>query len=134
MCHELTYQDRKDTLALFLFLFITEKRDDTIKARLVGDGSKQQTHDRYDESKSSLPTCATVSTFLTGVIDTRERRVVAMLDTENAFLREENDKKVREPYDSTKLIETIFAQIEDSVEYAYAGNAPYNTIQIIGHA
>ena len=31
---------------------------------------------------------------MTGVIDARERRAVAMLDIENAFLHAENDKKV----------------------------------------
>ena len=36
--HELTYQERKNTLALLLF--ITVKRDGTIRARLVGDGSR----------------------------------------------------------------------------------------------
>ena len=33
--HELTYQERKDALASLLF--ITEKRDDTIKVRVVGN-------------------------------------------------------------------------------------------------
>ena len=37
---DLTNKERKEALASLLF--ITEKRDDTIKARLVGDGSKQR--------------------------------------------------------------------------------------------
>ena len=85
-------KERKEALASLLFF--TEKRDDTIKARLVGDGSKQRTYDGYDKSKGSSPTCATDSIFLTGVIDARERRAVAMLDIENAFLHAENDEKV----------------------------------------
>ena len=82
---DLTNKERKEALASLLF--ITEKRDDTIKARLVGDGSKQRTYDGYDKSKGSSPTCATDSIFLTGVIDARERRAIAMLDIENAFLQ-----------------------------------------------
>uniref|UniRef100_A0A7S2W2J2 Uncharacterized protein n=1 Tax=Eucampia antarctica TaxID=49252 RepID=A0A7S2W2J2_9STRA len=45
---------------------------------------------------------------------------------------EENYKRIIEPYDSTKTIETLFAQIEDSVEYADAGNSRHNTSQSIG--
>ena len=89
---DLTNKERKEALASLLF--ITEKRDDTIKARLVGDGSKQRTYDGYDKSKGSSPACATDSIFLTGVIDARERRAVAMLDIENSFLQAENDEKV----------------------------------------
>ena len=89
---DLMNKERKEALASLLF--ITEKRDDTIKARLVKVGSKQRTYDRYDKSKGLSPTCATGSIFLTGVIDARERRAVAMLDIENVFLHAENDKKV----------------------------------------
>ena len=89
---DLTNKERKEALASLLF--ITEKRDDTIKARLVGDGSKQRTYDGYNKSKGSSPTRAMDSFFLTGVIDARERRAVAMLDIENAFLHAENDEKV----------------------------------------
>ena len=74
-------------------MFATEKRDDTIKARLVGERSNQRTYDGYNKSKVLSPTCATDSIFLTGVIDARERRAVAMLDIENTFLHAENDKK-----------------------------------------
>ena len=90
--HELTFQKRKDALALLLF--ITEERDETIKARLVGDGLEQKMYDGYNKRKGSLPTCATDSTFPTGVIDAIERRVLAMLDIENTFLHAENNKKV----------------------------------------
>ena len=41
---------------------------------------------------------------------------------------------MRKPFDVTKPVETLFDQIEDAVEYAHAGNALYNTTQIIvGH-
>ena len=74
-------------------MFITEKRDDTIKARLFSDGS-QRTYDGYDKSKGSSPTCATGSIFLPGVIDARERRTMAVLNIENAFLHAKNNEEV----------------------------------------
>ena len=40
---------------------------------------------------------------------------------------EENDKRMRETFDATKPIETLFEQIEDAAEYADTANAVYNT-------
>ena len=39
---------------------------------------------------------------------------------------EENDKRMREAYDTTKSIENLFEQVEGVVEYADAGSATYN--------
>ena len=74
-------------------MFITEKRNGDIKARKVADGSKQRTYDGYDKADGSLPTVATDSIFLTGVIDAYELRAIAILDIANAFLHAENDEK-----------------------------------------
>jgi len=47
---------------------------------------------------------------------------------------DDNDIRMREPYDASKPIEELFDQIEDAVEYADAANAPYNDTQIVSRA
>ena len=66
---------------------MTEKRNGDIKARKVADGSKQRTYDGYDKSDGSSPTVVTESIFMTRVVDAKERRHMAALDTTNAFLK-----------------------------------------------
>ena len=88
----MTYEDRKKALASLLF--ITEKRNGDIKARKVADGSKQRSYDGYDKSDGSSPTVTTDSIFLTGVVDAKEGREVAILDIANAFLHAENDERI----------------------------------------
>ena len=75
-------------------MFITEKRNKDINLRKVADGSKQRTYDVYDKLDGSLPTVSTDSIFLTGVVDTHEKRAIAILDIANAFLHAENDEKI----------------------------------------
>ena len=73
-------------------MFITEKKNSTVKARKVADGSKQRTYDGYEKSDGSSPTVITESIFLIGVVDARERRSQAVLDIANAFLHADNDE------------------------------------------
>ena len=47
---------------------------------------------------------------------------------------EDNEICMREPFDANKLIEKLFDQIEDAVEYADAANATYNDTQIVSRA
>ena len=75
-------------------MFITEKRNGDIKARKVADGSKQRTYDGYDKSDGSSPTVATYCIFLTGVIDAKEQRAIAILDISNAFLHAEKYENI----------------------------------------
>ena len=89
---ELTFEDRKKALASLMF--VTEKRNRDIKDRKVADGSKQRTYDGYDKSDGSSPTVAIDSIFLTGVIDAKEQRAIAILDITNAFLHADNDEKI----------------------------------------
>ena len=89
---DLSIEDRIKALALLLF--ITEKRDGDIKARKVVDGSKQRTCDGYDKLDGSSPTVALYSISMTGVIDAKEMRAIAILDIANAFLHAENDEKI----------------------------------------
>lgn len=45
-----------------------------------------------------------------------------------------NDEKFKAPYDANLPIETLFAQVESSMEYAAAGNTPYTPNQIVATA
>ena len=65
-----------------------------MKARKVEIVSKQRTYDEYYKSNGSSPTVNTDSIFLTGVGDAHERRAVAILDIQNAFLHAENNEYV----------------------------------------
>ena len=47
---------------------------------------------------------------------------------------EDNDTRMREPYNPTFPIETLFHQIELAVEYATAGKRPYQEDQVVSRA
>ena len=80
----LTIEDRRKALASLIF--IAEKRNININARKVEYGSKQQTYDGYDKSYGLFPNVSKNCIFLTGVVDAREKRAIAILDVANAFL------------------------------------------------
>ena len=65
-----------------------------IKGRMVADGSKQRSYEGYEKSDGSSPTARTDSVIMTGMIDAHERRNVAIIDVENAFLQSENDQRI----------------------------------------
>ena len=71
-------------------LFITEKSNGDVKASKVVIGSKQRTDYRYDKINVSSVTVTTDSVFLKGVVDSHERRSVAILNIQNAFLHAES--------------------------------------------
>ena len=75
-------------------MFITEKKNGTVKARKVANGSKKRTYDEYEKSDGYSPTFITESIFLIGVVDARERRSQEVLGIANAFLHADNDKRV----------------------------------------
>ena len=47
---------------------------------------------------------------------------------------DDNDARMREPFDASKPIEELFEQIEDATDYADAAGAPYNNSQVISRA
>jgi hypothetical protein len=47
---------------------------------------------------------------------------------------EDNDAKMRAPFDPTQPIELLFDQIETAVEFSDAGNRPYNPDQVVSRA
>ena len=95
--HELSVQDRRD--ALDSMIKVAEKQADeeghhNIKSRMVADGSKQRSCEGYEKSDGSSPTARTDSVIMTGVVDAHERRHIAIIDVENAFLQSENDQRI----------------------------------------
>jgi hypothetical protein len=77
-------------------LFLKQKRDDTIKGRMVAGGNKQR--GTIDKEDASSPTAALESVLLTATIDAAEGRDVAVIDIPNAFVQtrieDEADKVV----------------------------------------
>ena len=82
--------------ALESHLFLKQKRDETIKGRLVAGGNKQRGTISKEEATS--PTAALESVLLTAIIDAKELRDVATIDIPNVFvqtkLENEADKAV----------------------------------------
>ena len=90
----LTKEEFKKVLESHLFL--KQKRDDSIKGRLVAGGDKQRTIIPAQEASS--PTASLESVLLTATIDAQEERDVAIVDIPNAFvttrLTDEKDKAI----------------------------------------
>jgi hypothetical protein len=68
-------------------MFLTEKRDKSIKGRMVFNG--KPTRELLSREDSASPTAALESIMLTAVIDSTERRDVMTCDIPNAFIQAE---------------------------------------------
>ena len=88
-------QEQKDQV-LESHLFLNEKRDKTIKGRMVAGGNKQRGF--IDAEDAASPTAALESVLLTAVVDAQEKRDVAVVDIPNAFVQtrlvDEKDKAI----------------------------------------
>ena len=77
-------------------LFLKEKRDASIKGRMVAGGNKQRGY--IDKEEAASPTASLESVLLTATIDAQEQRDVAIVDVPNAFvqtrLEDDNDKAI----------------------------------------
>ena len=71
-------------------MFLTEKRDKSIKGRMVFNGKPAREWLTREDSAS--PTAALESIMLTAVIDANERRDVMTSNIPNAFIQAELDK------------------------------------------
>jgi hypothetical protein len=80
---DLTNEEHKEVLESHLFL--KEKRDATVKGRMVAGGNKQR--DTIEKLDASSPTAALESVLLTAIIDAHEGRDVAVIDILNAFVQ-----------------------------------------------
>jgi hypothetical protein len=72
----MTILERKRAMESLIFL--TEKRDETIKARVCANGSTQQAYIAREEASSR--TAASETILITGVIDAKQNRDVMTLD------------------------------------------------------
>jgi hypothetical protein len=86
---KLSWEEKKQ--ALEAVNLIKEKRCGKIKGCTCTNGSKQRQYLKEDESVYS-PTCSTESLLSTAIIDTFEKRDVAIFDVPGAFLQTEMPK------------------------------------------
>ena len=80
---ELTPEEKRKAQEALLFL--TEKRDKSIKGRLVYNGKPSR--EWLSKEDSASPTVSLESIFLLAVIDAKERRDVMSADIPNAFIQ-----------------------------------------------
>jgi hypothetical protein len=80
---EMTALEKKRAMESLIFL--NEKRDATIKARMCANGSTQRAYISREEASS--PTAASEAIITTGVIDAKQGRDVMTLDIPNAFVQ-----------------------------------------------
>jgi hypothetical protein len=73
-------------------IFLKEKMDRNIKARLCANGNPQREHIAKEEA--AAPTVALESVFITSTIDAKEGRKVVTIDIPGAFLHSNNDDYV----------------------------------------
>jgi hypothetical protein len=71
-------------------LFLSEKKDGTIKSRFCANGSTQR--DYMTREETSSPTVSTEAIIITGAIEADEGREVACCDIPNAFVQTEVEK------------------------------------------
>ena len=71
--------------AVDALMFLAEKKDGSIKGRQVYNG--KPTREWMGREDTSSPTVSMESTFLTGVIDTYEKRDMMSCDVPNAFIQ-----------------------------------------------
>jgi len=102
---DMTKSERKKAQRALLFL--TEKRDGSIKGRTVYDGSR--TREWLHKEDTTSPTAAIESVLLTGVIDAHEGRDVLTADVPNAFIQTPLPKAQIEGTDGE---ERIFMKIQ----------------------
>ena len=89
-------------------MFLTEKRDKSVKGRMVYNG--KPTREWLSREESASPTAATESIILTAFIDTYEQRDVMTADVPNAFIQAElprgteNDKNNKDTKDDNDRV------------------------------
>jgi hypothetical protein len=74
-------------------MFLKEKRDSLVKARMCADRQKQK-DGTWSKQETTLPTVAMESVFITAVIDAHKGRNVACFDIPGAFLHADINKDI----------------------------------------
>jgi hypothetical protein len=100
---EMTKREKKR--AMKSLIFFTEKRDETVKARVCANGSTQRAYISREEASS--PTAASEAIITIGVIDAKQKRDVMTLDIPNAFVQ------TKIALDGDKIIMKIRDQLVD---------------------
>ncbi len=90
MRDDLTWDKRKKALASLMFL--KEKRDQSVKARMCADEQGQQGD--WSKQDTTSPTILTESVFITTVINAAKGQDVAGFDIPGAFLHADLDKDI----------------------------------------
>jgi hypothetical protein len=83
--HQEELNETERRRAMDSLIFLSEKKDKSIKARHCANGSTQQSYMQREEV--SRPTVSTESTMLTAVIEAKEGRDVATCAIPNAFIQ-----------------------------------------------
>ena len=118
----MTPEERRKAMESLIFL--TEKRDGTIKARQCANGSVQRKWMGKEESTS--PTALLESILLTAVIDAMEKRDVITIDIPNAFIQTDIKQEER----MVRIIMKIRGPLVDMlVEIDPATYAPFVTYE-----
>ncbi len=87
----LTYDEKKKALSSLMFL--KEKSDSLVKARMCADRCKQK-DGTWSKEDTTLPTVAAESVFIPAVIDAHEGRNVSCFDIPGAFLHADVDEDI----------------------------------------
>jgi hypothetical protein len=86
----LTKEER--TKALSLLIFLKEKRDQSVKARMCADSRKQMGD--WTRQETTSPTVSTEAVYITTVIDAHKELDVACFDILGAFLHADSDEDI----------------------------------------
>ena len=87
-------------------MFLKEKRDRSIKGRVVADGRKPQ--EKIDPKDATSPTVSTEAVMLTASIDAIDGRDGALVDLPGAYLSADMDNEVHVVFRGT-LAEMMMA-------------------------
>ena len=90
---DLTKEEKRKAMESLIFL--SEKRDGTVKGQMCPNGNTQRSYIPKEEASS--PTVTTESVLITSVIDSKQEIDVMSIDVPNAFVQTEippSDKRV----------------------------------------
>ncbi|KAL7461201.1 hypothetical protein ACHAXS_001624, partial [Conticribra weissflogii] len=96
-------------------MFLKEKRDQTVRGRMVADGRKQR--ESAVKGEAASPTVCVESIFITAAIEAKERRDVATIDLPSAYLHAENDETTH--MELKGRLAELMAQVDPTVYRKY---------------
>ena len=123
--------DQEKWRALELLIFLTEKRDGTIKSRQCANGSIQRNW--MTKENAASPTVSLPAVILTSTIDAHEGREVGIVDTPNAFVQTENEGDVVHMKIRGEMVEMLVEMAPEIYKdfVVYEGNRPVLCVQAL---